>query len=464
MELKDIIRIIRKRWWIIVTAMLIGLAGAALASAQTPTVYQAQTRLFVSTPGATDSRALKQGNDFTAQRVKSYAEVIRTRTVLDPVIKTLNLDTTAAVLGNQVTATVPLGTVLIQITVTNSDPRLAAKIADAVGKQVINTVADLETVAGGKPSIVKLTVLTAPTVPTTPISPEPTRKLNLGVMLGLLFGLGLAILRDLLDTTIKNAEDCANVTDTTVIGGVAFDSDAPKRPLIVHADPHSPFANPYRTLRTNLQFVNAANPPRSIVITSSVPGEGKTTTAANLAIAMAAEGARVCLIEGNLQHPRLLEYMGMDGSLGLTNVLIGQAALGDVLQQFNDTSVYAIGAGSTPPNPGELLGSAAMIEILRELESRFDLVMIDSPALLRAADAGVLSSIAGGTVVVVGAKQVDRADLAGSLQSLAGDTVRVLGLVLNKIPTKARKPPRTTATAMPLPHHAIVKDRERAGS
>ena len=320
--------------------------------------------------------------------------------------------------------------------VTSTSPRVAAQVADAVGRQFTKTVADLESVSAGQSSPVKVTVVSAPTVPTVPISPKPVRNLALGVVLGLLLGLGLALLRDLLDTTIKNEKDCSEVTDATVIGGIAFDPDASKNPLIVQADPHSPRAEAFRTLRTNLQFVDAANHPASIVFTSSVPGEGKTTTTANLAITMAAGGARICVVEGDLRRPRLLEYMGMDGTLGLTNVLIGACELSDVIQQFAGGSVYVVGAGSVPPNPSELLGSAAMRETLRELESRFDVVIIDTPPLLPVTDAAVLSTIAGGTVVIVGAGRVDRDHLARSLQTLEAVKGRVLGLVLNMIPTK----------------------------
>ena len=469
MELKDYIRVIRKRWQIIVAVTLVVLAGAALATALSPKVYEATTRLFVSTSGSSDSSALLSGSNFTQQRVKSYADVITTPNVLDPVIKELQLNTTAAKLGDQITATVPLDTVLIEVAVQNTNPRVAAEVADAVGRQFTSTVADLESVNKGQPSPVKVTVVSAPTVPTTPISPKPVRNLALGVVLGLLLGLGLALLRDLLDTTIKNEKDCSEVTDSTVIGGIAFDPDASKNPLIVQADPHSPRAEAFRTLRTNLQFVDAANHPRSIVFTSSVPDEGKTTTTANLAITMAAGGARICVVEGDLRRPRLLEYMGMDGSRGLTNVLIGQAGLEDVLQQFADSSVYVVGAGSVPPNPSELLGSAAMIETLRELESRFDVVIIDTPPLLPVTDAAVLSTIAGGTVVVVGAGRVDRDHLAKSLQSLEAVNGRLLGLVLNMIPTKgtdayyysgyAPKSERTAKSSRPR-----AKEREKAAS
>ena len=436
MELKDYIRIIRKRWRIIIAAMLVVLAGAALATALSPKVYEANTQLFVSTSGGNDTSALLQGSSFTQARVKSYADVIATPKVLDPVIEGLKLDTSAEKLATHITATVPLDTVLIEVAVTDPSPRQAADIANAVGIQFTNTVADLENVGNGKTSPVKVTIVTTATVPTAPVSPKPTRNLALGVVLGLLLGLGLALLRDLLDTTIKGEKDCAEVTDATVIGSIAFDPDAPKRPLIVQADPHSPRAEAFRTLRTNLQFVDAANHPRSIVFSSSLPSEGKTTTAANLAITMAASGVRVCVVEGDLRRPRLLEYMGLDGSVGLTNVLIGQADLSDALQQFSDGGLYVLGAGPVPPNPSELLGSAAMEKTLRDLESRFDIVIIDAPPLLPVTDAAVLSTIAGGIVVVVGVGLIDRDHLSRSLQTLEAVNARVLGLVVNRVPTK----------------------------
>ncbi len=464
MELKDYIRIIRKRWRIIMAAMLVVLAGAAAATALSPRIYEAQTRLFVSTSGGVDTGALLQGSNFTQQRVKSYADVITTPKVLDPVIASLGLNTTAAKLGEQITATVPLDTVLIEVAVASPDPAVAAAVADAVGKQFTSTVADLESVSSGKSSPVKVSIVSSPTVPTVPISPKPVRNLALGVVLGLLLGLGLALLRDLLDTTIKGEKDCAEVSEATVIGGIAFDPEAPKRPLIVQANPHSPRAEAFRTLRTNLQFVDAANHPRSIVFTSSIPGEGKTTTTANLAITMAAGGARVCIVEGDLRRPRLLEYMGMDGALGLTNVLIGRADLTEVIQQFGDTSVFVVGAGSVPPNPSELLGSAAMAKTLRELESRFDLVIIDAPPLLPVTDAAILSTITGGTVIVVGAGMVNRDHLAKSLQSLEAVQGRLLGLVLNLIPTKGGDAySYYRAGYAPESPRKRAKDLERAG-
>src|SRR5665647_1902332 len=174
-ELKDYIHVIRKRWLIIVSVMLVVVAGAALATALSPKIYEAQTQLFVSTSGSSDSNALLSGSNFTQQRVKSYADVITTPSVLDPVIETLQLNTTPAKLGDQITATVPLDTVLIEVAVTNTNPRVAAEVAvpntnprvapavaATAGKQFTKTVADLEHTTSGKSSPVKVTIVSAP--------------------------------------------------------------------------------------------------------------------------------------------------------------------------------------------------------------------------------------------------------------------------------------------------------------
>ncbi len=436
MELRDYIHVLRKRWRIIVAGVLVAVAVAAVATALSPKVYEAQTQLFVSTSGGNDATALLQGSSFTQQRVQSYSDIITTPAVLGPVIDQLGLSTTAAKLAEHVTASVPLNTVIIHVAVSDRSPAQAARIADAVGKQFTSTVADLESVSDGAPSPVKVTIVSAPSTPTAPVSPRPVRNLGLGIVLGLLLGFGLALLRDLLDTTVKGEADLAELTDATVMGGIPFDDDAAARPLIVQAVPHGVRAEGFRTLRTNLQFVDATTHPRSIVFTSSIAGEGKTTVAANLAMTMSAGGSRVCVIEADLRRPKLLDYMGLDGSVGLTDVLIGQVEVKAALQQFSDADLWVLGSGPIPPNPSELLGSELMERVLRELESRFDVIIIDAPPLLPVTDAAVLSTVVGGTVVVVGAGMVNRDHLTKALQSLEAVKANLLGLVINRVPTK----------------------------
>lgn len=436
MELQDYLRVLRKRWLVMTVVTLLAIGCAALATVLSPKVYSAQTQFFVSTSGGDNSTQLLQGSTFTQQRVKSYSQLIETPKVLTPVIDKLQLKTTPDRLAGQVSATVPLDTVLIEVTVTDHSPQQAALIAKTLGQQFPATIEELEKVAAGQPSPVKVTLVREPQASSSPISPQPSRNLALGLVLGLLLGLGAALLRDMLDTTIKGPRDLEGVTDETVIGTISFDAEASAHPLVLQSGLKSQRAEAFRSLRTNLQFVDAANHPRSIVITSSLPGEGKTTTAGNLALTLAAGGSRVCLVEGDLRRPRLLEYLGYEGAVGLTDVLISRADLHDVLQQFGDTSLWVLGAGGIPPNPSELLGSSVMAQTIKALEARFDYVLIDAPPLLPVTDAAVLSTHVGGALVIVGAGVIHKDHLRRALETLEAVKGNTLGLVLNRLPHK----------------------------
>ncbi|MBD3782268.1 MAG: CpsD/CapB family tyrosine-protein kinase, partial [Micrococcales bacterium] len=214
------------------------------------------------------------------------------------------------------------------------------------------------------------------------------------------------------------------------------DPDTVRRPLIVEVDPRSPRAEAFRSLRTNLRFVDAANHPRTIVVTSSIAGEGKSTLTANLALTMAQAGSRVCLVEADLRRPKVLDYMGLEGAVGLTDALIDRADVFDVIQPYGGTNLWVLGAGRIPPNPSELLGSSAMRTLLQNLSSRFDYVVVDAPPTLPVTDAVVLSKLTDGAIVVLGSGLVDRDQVAQTLDSLGSVDGRVLGVVLNRVPVR----------------------------
>ncbi|MEI2777028.1 MAG: polysaccharide biosynthesis tyrosine autokinase [Tetrasphaera sp.] len=432
MDLQGYLLILRKRWPIILTAVVIALAIAAALTALSKRVYESKLQFFVSTSGADDSGQLLQGSTFTQQRVKSYSQLIEAPKVLGPVVDKLGLDTSPEALAGRVSASVPTDTVLIDVRVTGASPDSATDVAAAVGEQFPKTVAELESVSDSKRSPVKVTVVQPATSSATPVSPRPARNGALALVLGLLVGSALAVARDVLDTSIKSEEDVKRVADTTILGGIPFDPTATKSPLVVRANAKSIRAEAFRVLRTNLRFVDATDHPRSLVVTSSVPGEGKTTSAANLALTLADAGSTVCIIEGDLRRPRLLEYFGMVGSVGLTDVLISRTKLDDVLQPFRD-GLFLLGAGATPPNPSELLGSDAMRSLVAELEQRFDYVIIDSPPLLPVTDGAVLATIVDGVILVVGAGVAQSAMLGRALDSLESVNGKVLGILINRI-------------------------------
>lgn len=437
MDLTQYLRVVRRRWRTIMATFLGVLAITAVVTSVADRQYRATAQLYISTVSANNPADLAQGSNFTQRQVATYSDIVTSPLVLDPVVDRLGLDLTPQQLAGSITATAPSGTVLIDIAVTDQDPQRALDIADAVSDQLVATLETLDQVDTAQPSPVKATVVAPAAVSSAPVSPQPARNLALGAVLGLLLGFGVGLLRDLLDTSIRGEPDVKLVDEhRTVIGGIAYDKAAADKPLIVQEDPHSNRSEAFRTLRTNLQFVDVSHPPKVIVFTSSLPGEGKSTTTANLALTLANTGSRVCVIEGDLRRPKMLEYMGLESAVGLTNVLIGEAEVEDVMQPFGGTSMYVLGCGPIPPNPSELLGSEAMGSLLADLRGRFDYVVIDAPPLLPVTDAAVLSKLVDGTIVVVGVGIIKREHLSRALTALDNVGAHVLGIVMNRLPTR----------------------------
>jgi capsular exopolysaccharide synthesis family protein len=437
-DLQTYLRILHKRWRVIPIVTLLVVALAAGITYTMPKAYESQLQFFVSTVDTSNNSQLAQGSNFLQQRVKSYSQLISAPVVLEPVVKRLGLEITPDQLGANVSANIPTDTVLIDVTVTYASPRRAQAIAEAISEEFPKTVADLEKVSTNGSSPVKVTVTRSPTFNSHAVSPKPIRNLALGLVLGLCLAVAVALLRHALDTRVRSKDDIERVTDdVAVIGSIPFDGDASRNPILVESGTVSTRSEAFRALRTNLAFVGTAARARTIVMTSSLPGEGKTTTAANLGVVLADSGASVCLIEADLRRPRLLEYFGMEGAVGLTDLLIGRADIQDVLQPYGRHQLTLLGGGQIPPNPSELLGSPAMRELLQELAGKFDYVLLDGPPMLPVTDSAVLSTLADGAVVVVGSGLVTRDQLASAIEGLETVEARILGITLNRVPRNA---------------------------
>ena len=412
------------------------MAGVA-SVLMTPT-YTSRTSVFVAIQtGNTNSGAeLNQGSTYVQNQIKSFAQVATTDSVLQPVINDLDLEMTVADLAKQVTATASLDSVLIDITVSDASPRQAAEIANAVGKSLITTVEALSKPDNASSPVVMNTVSPALQAESA-TSPNVRVNLAIGVLLGLVAGVGAALLRQVLDTRIHSAREVAQVTDSTILGGITFDDEADERPLVVQVSPHSPRAEAFRQLRTNLQFVEVTDEGRVFVITSSVPSEGKSSTSVNLAITLAEAGAKVLLVDGDLRRPKVAEYMGIEGAVGLTDHLIGRATLDDVVQPWGAGNLNILPAGQVPPNPSELLGSKAMVALLKTLDETYDTVIIDAPPLLPVTDAAILSKlVSGGAMLVVGSGRINRHQLEAAIKSLATVGGRLVGVIMNRLPLR----------------------------
>jgi capsular exopolysaccharide synthesis family protein len=263
------------------------------------------------------------------------------------------------------------------------------------------------------------------------VAPRPVRNYAIALLIGLAAGAAAAVLRETLDTTIRTAQALGDLTSRPLLGTIPFDAGARDHPLLVSEQRHSTRAEAFRQLRTNLQFVDVDRGAQSIVVTSSVPDEGKSATAANLAIVFANAGGRVLLVEADMRRPRVAEYLGLEGAVGLSNVLAGQADVDDVLQRWGPLDLWVLASGALPPNPSELLASQALVDLLDKMRSRFDTIIIDTPPLLPVTDAAVAAVRADGALVVVRCGKTSRAQVRTATQALAAVDARVLGFVFN---------------------------------
>lgn len=438
MELRDYIQILRKNWVLIAAFAIAGIVIAGVGSLFIRPIYTSTTSVFVAIQtGSTNSGSeLNQGSTYVQNQIKSFAQVATSDSVLQPVIDELDLDTTVTDLAERVSATAPLDLVIIDISVEDYSPGAAADIANAIGEQLITTVEQLSK-PDNAASPVKITRVSPALNAEEATSPNIRLNLVVGLLLGLVIGIAIAVLRQLLDTRVHGAREVELITDATLLGGITYDDEAKDRPLVVQVNPQSPRAEAFRQLRTNLQFVEVTDEGRTFVVTSSVPSEGKSSTSVNLAITLAEAGAKVLLIDGDLRRPKVAEYMGIEGAVGLTDHLIGKADLDDVVQPWGAGNLSVLPAGQVPPNPSELLGSKAMITLLEKLDQTYDTVIIDAPPLLPVTDAAILSKlVSGGAMMVVGSGKISKHQLEAAVASLATVGGRLVGVILNLIPMK----------------------------
>lgn len=436
MPLTDFVKVIRNHWITVVATTLVTiLLTAGYTLTQTP-IYQASTRLFVSTTSGSTMSDLYNANRLSQDRVLSYAELVMGQTLAQRTIDRLDLDMNAADLSARVTAKSQADTVLIDVFVRDASPVRSRDIANALSDEFVVMVAELETPMKGARPDARVVVEQRATIPTTPVTPKKFRNFVLGILLGAMLGIGIAVLRDLLDNTVKSQEQLEEIASTGVVGFIPFDKTLHQTPAISFDSDNSGTAEAFRKLRTNLQFLAVDNPPRLIVFTSTSPSEGKTTTSINIALALAEAQHNVLLIDGDLRRPRLAKYLDVVGSVGFSTALSGAACVDDVLQKSKFPFLTVLASGAIPPNPSELLGSMAAKKLLSELRGRFDYVIIDSAPLLAVTDSAILATEADGAIMVVRAGKTKRDQVAHAIGMLRDVGAPLLGTVLSMMPTR----------------------------
>lgn len=385
----------------------------------------------------------------------------------------------------KVSATPDGPTDIIRVTATDVDPQRAAALANAystayieyrrkqavddvlaASEQVQSKISDLQrqidAAPGGAPkdSLVQAQALfkqkldqlqvdgalkrggaqmvTPASVPSNPVSPEPVRTGVIALFLGLLLGLGVAFLREFLDDSVKSKDDFERVAPNVPVLGLIPVVGAwrgKETPYLVSLeDPTSPAAEAYRTLRTSIQFIGLEQPMRILQVTSANPQEGKTTTLANLAVALARSGSTVAVVCCDLRRPRVHEFFGLTNDVGFTSVLLGKVGLAGAMQAVpNQARLSLLASGPLPPNPSELLSSRRTVEVFGSLQAEYDIVLVDAPPVLPVTDALVLSGRVDATLLVAVAGATTRKEAGRAVELLRQVDAPLVGAVLNGV-------------------------------
>jgi capsular exopolysaccharide synthesis family protein len=430
-ELRDYWRTVRHRWATVLAVLSLTVGAAAFLTWQATPQYASTARLFIAT-SQSDVSSAYTGGLFATQRVTSYADIVpKSAHLAEDVAALLGDGSDPDALRRQISAEVVPETVNLELTAVDPDPRRARDIAQAYAQAVSDLVPTLEPASDTGEQIIVARVVDNAQVSTTPVSPRPVRNIGLGFVLGLLLGIGLAVVRELTDTSVSSAEDVGEVTPAPLLGRITADSSAVKLSPDDALSGTSRWAEAFRVLRTNMQYVEVDHDQKVIVVTSALPSEGKTTTSTSLAVTMAKANHSIVLVECDLRRPMIANRLELDAAVGTTSVLVGKVKLEDALQSYRDSGLYVLPCGPIPPNPSELLQSRAMESLLDELRAQFEIVLIDAPPLLPVTDAALLAARADGAIVVVRYGQTTRDQLGHAIERLDAVDAKTLGVVMN---------------------------------
>jgi capsular exopolysaccharide synthesis family protein len=435
MDLPHLLILIRRRLLVILICLAAGIAGGYYLGHHGGKSYTATARAILGATVHQSSKSPFAVNDtlqlsqLTSNQINTFANVTSSQAVAQRVIDLLGSSATPAQVASQLSATVENLTYIIDIHAAASTPQAAQTLADAAVKALSDEIDQIE---AGQPVQVHARLLDVAPLPTAPTSPRPTLDLTVGILLGLLAGVATAALLEGLDRTVKSSAQGDALFQAPLLAAV------PRRRgkiIVVGHGKDKPQGEPYRTLRTAVRFLSPDQPIRTLLVTSAGPGEGKTSTAANLAVAIALSGERVIVLDGDLRRASLAPAFGLDRSVGVTSLVLGTSSLEDALQTW-DRGVKVLPSGPLPPNPSEILGSQLFNQLLLRLRDLADIVIIDAPPLLPVSDALALSVQVDGVLLVARHGVTPRAAAAEARNRLESVGANLVGYVLNAVPAR----------------------------
>ena len=440
MTLSRYLGILRSRWQVIVAILLISVISGLGVALTRQAQYSAEVTLYVAAQTTDSTNSAYQGSLLSQQRVKSYTDLVTSPRVVQDAITKGQLDSDRTTLARQLSASNPPDSVLINIIATDPNPQRAAFIADSVSTSFVALVDDIERPRQpGAVQPVAVRIVQPASVPNAPSSISRTQIVAIAALLGLALGVVGALARDLFDTTLRAESQLREALNRSTLGTTWREEVFQNESSVVEAPLTPEYLESLRRIRTNLRFINVDDPPRTILFSSAVSGEGKSTTVSLLAIALASAGSSVVVVDADLRRPSIAKNFGVDNAAGLSTILSGRITWRQAIQTTSLGGPNVIASGPCPPNPSELLGSNRMSALLDELKNTFDYVLVDTPPILPVSDAAVLASSADGVLLVCKYGSTSTVQISQTAQSLHDVSAVILGSILSMAPKSSRE-------------------------
>lgn len=420
MQLKAYITMLWRRKWIvaIVTAitLLVTIVGTLLLAPQ----YEATATLYVAT--SLDGTYNSGQTNYADRLKKTYAIIVGSDSYLDEVQRRLALEAEP-----EVNVDVMPNTELMAITAVYRHPQRTAEVANTLAEMIAE---ESKRTAQGRANPVEVQELAS--IPRYPVRPNGMLNIVLGLFVGLIGGVGLSLLVESLDTTLYTAEQIEAATDLSVLGKVPDTSQQRRLAFFRESPSGSEEEEAYRRIRTNILAAHYSVSPQTILVTSALPGEGKSTVVSRLGAVMAQSGKRVVIVDSDLRRPTLHEIFALPNEVGLSSVLRKETDLAGAIQATADSPVHVLTSGPLPTHPSEALSSRQMNVLLREMEQRYDVVLLDTPALTAVSDAAVLAPLVGTILLVVRQARVRQETIEATQRQLATVNTKPLGVIINR--------------------------------
>lgn len=498
MELKKYIIPLRRWWWLLVVATMLAAVSSYLATLRQPPIYQTLTTLMIG-QAITDPNPTGAEFNLSRQLAENYAEIANREPVriatkealgltwlpdyraialpngqfIEIVVTDTNQERAQAVaaeLARQLILRSPTGSqsdeqdrqAFIQTQLDNLQQQIMEteseiqNLREILGemdsaRQIADTriqitaleakLADLQSIYSGLLSnsqggaVNTISVIEKAYLPKQPIGPNKILTILLSAAVGLSLGVLAAYILEYMDDTVKSPEEVAELTDAPIIGYLSENNIKDIGALYVAENPRHPSVEEIRTLRANLEFASVDQPLKTILVSSTEVDVGKTSVAANLAVAMSQAEKEVILLDGDLRRPNVHNFYGLPNNIGLSNVFRGEFSIDQVIKNWPDGTVSVIPAGNPPPNPSELLGSKKMTQILEVLERSADIVIIDGPPFI-VADAPILASKVNGVLLIMQLGHTRVPAIKAMMEQIKRSGAKVVGVAFNRLPPR----------------------------